>query len=461
MEENEKEGFQNVQNKIKELILELQDGQQERLGDLSQLNEKTLIAMEQALRFWCADAIIRSGRLPKDSDLDPWELYYKAEEIAAGLNLAELTKCYLQTRDAKSVIALIIVRLDIVSFQKEAERRFQLLKVGKAFAHLLDHDFNKEALTLLLNVLGRQENSLLLKMGWKKGPGVKKQLSALRAKESDKQKERQKKKGPTKEPGDYENEALLQTLNLYDERKKAIELDDIESIPVSMISEFRKPNNFLWEAQAPVVKNDLLRDAIETRLPILNGGMETATFEIYDDQKAKDRSKLISVEGHKMCKSCGCLQLDDSPKCLECGGDRFTKRISPSISTLDDEDSEEMTKFDRSHFEALKKKMISGYKRGRKFNDILTVDDWTIQKEEEEKAVEKLTPKMSNQDILKLIENNLEGQIKIKRKVMKAFKLILLKDIPEQEALRIVKLPDRTMRDYIKKLEVKLTTYPS
>ena len=118
MEENKREAFQNLQNNIKELILEFQDQQDKRLGDLSKLNTKTLIAMEQALRFWCTDALVRLIRLPDSKNLDVWKVYDWAEGVAAGLNVDQITQCYLQTRDERTLIALIIFRIDLVTIQK-------------------------------------------------------------------------------------------------------------------------------------------------------------------------------------------------------------------------------------------------------------------------------------------------------------------------------------------------------
>jgi hypothetical protein len=420
MEQNNKDVISAIQRNIRELILKFQDQQEERMGDLSKLNTKTLIAMEQSLRFWCADAIIRLIQLPEDISLNPWLLYEKAEKIAAELTLEELEECYLQTKDERTLTALIIFRLDVVAVQKEAERRFDVQKAGKAFAYFLDHPSDRTALNLLLNILGKQISRLLLKTRWGVSPETLKLLEALKAKEYDSQEER--KKGRL----EYKHESVLKIYNFYDELKKAIELDDIESIPASLITGFRRANNPIWEQQAPIILKELIGEMIETQLPILSGEMEAVPLKIYDNQRTKDRRER-----------------------------RFLQ-----LSYLNIEESKDE----------------AGYKKGESEEDKLYFKAMQIEGKDERSAENELTEAIlqselkkriginrnsTNEEILKCIENNLEGQAKIKRKVLKAFELILLRNMSEQEALSRVKLSDRTMRDYKIKLRVKLTSYLS
>jgi hypothetical protein len=417
--------MENLQDCIKNLIFELQDEQPARLGDLSKLNGKTLIAMEQALRFWCADGIARLINLPPEN-IDPWKVYDKAEKIAAELNLNELTECYLQTRDSKSLIALITLRLDVVVFQEELKKRMELRPVGRAFAHFWDNQENPESVSKLLNILGRQMNRLVVSQGWGKSPGVRKHIRALTKDYNVKADYSEK---------DFQQSDLLDMMTFYSNFKKNIDLNDVESLPVTFIGEFRKSSNPKWDQKAPGILRELLKDIIETRLPLISQEIEQTPLEIYNKQRASDLHETIKIKNP--------------------GGRKIErKRRLLSLSEFNDKDVESgdnksESEQDRILFNALKS---SGYNEWTEENEVVE----RIQEGRLKKRIGGIDSQLEKNQLLNWIRINLDGQPKVKQKALRYFKSCL-SGKTNQESLKIAKISDRTARSYVNKLRVKLT----
>jgi hypothetical protein len=446
MEDSQKEIFSQVQGNLKEILQELYAEQKSRLGDLTQWSEKQLIITGQSFEFWCVDALVRLIRLPDDKNLDVWKLYDQIEEIAARLTLNELTECYFQTRDAKSVIALAVLRIDVEAIQKEIQGRLKPLEMGTVFSSFIDHE-SEDSLVSMLNVTGRK--GLLRKRRWVSSPGTKDLSTALQQVEV--YTIRSDREYGVKEQiyRDKRNDALSTMLDFYSQLQKAIELGDLDAIPFSMVGEFRPVNNPAWEEKVPLMMKEIIEEVTRRRLPILDGSMEKAPDKVYDSHRTEDRRGFITYKRQKVCKKCGGPQLDDSPSCPDCGGDWEIIKMRPRFKGLSDknEDSEGLTS-DRITFEYNK---IEGYDEYTKEAEMIGT---VFQKEFKKRYG--INQQSEAKEVFERIKASFVKKTKTNKKVVKALELILLEGKNEQEALKETKLSDRTWRDYKKNMSLNL-----
>jgi hypothetical protein len=268
---------------INGLIIHCRATQQSRLGDLSTWEPKRLLGFDQMLTLWIADAFIRMVGIeenPDRSESEWWEVFEEAVQRAIQLSVGDIENLAAEANDGRSIVALVLARVDRAAIRREIIRRLEGFRIGKSIVDV----YLRNSPQAVEN-LKRRTKSAVRGMSSRKAKRLLPHNSDLIwALDGSRKPPKQ-----SEDLADIANDSLSAIIEVYEKARQATGVGDWSNLSPSICAGHREIEDPRWNVVSQKILKEQIEESLWLFLPVLNGDMEKAPMAVYNAFRTRKR----------------------------------------------------------------------------------------------------------------------------------------------------------------------------